>query len=260
MSRFVSVNGAYNVCTDNEVSVILSHIESDYVIDVVKNSLKQRFLRIDNIITPPNIVNSWEQFFKQLLLRYTADEDQQNIKNVREQTYKEIIGLICEEFNLQFNDQDIEDYYSPAFYLYDLFISNFGTYLILFYSNYIIKEKNGIYDSMGLIDYKKKKDTSTLYNKKIFKNNKLAVIISNLDYVINNMCAFDISFDMILNTVYQDKYMIKFIQNIVSPRDNFYQNQYVPLLRSDLRPNILSNIRLNIQYQQTMVENIDITC
>ena len=79
------------------------------------------------------------------------------------------------------------------------------------------------------------------------KNIKLAIINANLEYVIDNICAFDMPFEMVLQNVYQDKNIIDFILSIVSPIDDFFKSAYVSALKSENRINILTNIRFEIQ-------------
>lgn len=254
MSGFLADNSTYNITTENQISVILSHFSRDYIFDVIENNIKGRF---DFMQNKPNVIASYEAYFKQLSMQYTADLDIQNINQTREDIYIEIIELLSNKFNISLDLTNIQDYYSVAYYLYSFLISDFKNNLVSFFTNYIIREKNAIYEALNLSEYKKNKDTTTLYNKKIYKNIKLAIINANLELVLKNICAFDIDFNTILNCIYQDKNMVKYIQSIMTPNVDFFKEQYVPFIFSNLNPMLTTAIRINIQ-QQSMIEDIAI--
>ncbi|MCK9198289.1 MAG: hypothetical protein M0P49_01660, partial [Bacilli bacterium] len=113
MSGFIASNIEYNITTETEVAEILSHFNSEYILNVIRDNIlrKQNFYPMN----PPNIVMAYDTNFK--LLQNNYPEKNMDIENVRIETYKEIIEILCQEYQLQFNDID-QDYYSTAFYLY----------------------------------------------------------------------------------------------------------------------------------------------
>lgn len=244
MSGFIADNSTYDILAENQISIILSHFNRDYIFDIIENNIEGRF---DFMQAKPNVIASYETYFKQLVMQYTADLDVQQIEQTREDTYREIIELLSNKFNISIDLTNIQDYYSVAYYLYSFLISDFRNNLVNFFTNYIIKEKNAIYEALNLSEYKKSKDTTTLYNKKVYKNIKLAIINANLEIVLKNICAFDISFDTLLNCIYQDKNMVKYIQSIITPNVDFFKEQYVSCIFSNLNPMITTAIRMNIQ-------------
>lgn len=253
MSGFIASN-TYNICAENEISIILSHFNSEFIFDVIKDNINKRFQYCQLNMT--NIPASFEQHFKQLQATFTGDID--SIEDTRIDTYKQIINILCTESGLQFNEYAVTDYYSAAFYLYNFLVSNFVNNLVSFFANYIIKEKNNLYESLGLVNFKKNKDSSTLYAKRIYKNTKLAIINANLDYVIDNICVFDIPFELLLNTIYQDKNAVKYLSSMVTPLYDFFKTTYVSLVQSGLRCILLTNIRMEIQ-RLSVSEEISIT-
>lgn len=256
MSGFIANNNTYNICTENEISVILSHFNPQYMFDVIRENISQRFRY--NQLGMPNIVASFENYFKQLKVIYTGVEQLKEIEETRINTYMEIISILSNEFNFTFNQEEIQDYYSAAYYLYSFLVSDFSFNLVSFFSNFIIRERNSIYESFRLNDLKKNKDNSTIYNKKIYKNPKLAIINANLDYVIDNVCVLDISLYDILNNIYNDKNICKFLDTSIMMNQDFFKTVYVPIVQSDLlKPMILTDIRLNIQ-SQSISEDINI--
>lgn len=249
MSGFIAANNIYNITTENEISVLLSHFDSQYIMDVIKHNIQNKFTQYQVLGGMPNIIGGYETYFKQNLLDiFTSQEDQERILITREETYKEIINILCTEHYMQFNNNtENTDYYSIAFYLYSFLVSDFTNNVINFFTNFIIKEKNTLYDSLQLNTLKRSKDSTTIYNKKLYKNSKLAIINANLDYVLDNICGYDISLSNILSYIYKDVNMIKFIETSILPIHDFYKNFYVPLLKGTLRPIILTEIRLRIQ-------------
>lgn len=257
MSQFISNFLTYNINTEGEIARILSHFDSEYIFDIIRDNLNQRSNY--TAISAPNIVSSFEQNFKLIKDQYQTDIDQ--IERVRVQTYKEIIDIICKEYNLQFNETDDNlDYYSAAYYLYDFLVANFSNYLVFFFANYIFRERNSIYEAFGLADLKKNKDNSTVYGKKIYKDIKFAMITANVDFIIDNICNYDISLYTILETVYPDKNIINYINYLISPIDDFYRNHYVRILNGDEKSIYLSNIKIKLHeilmpYTQAIINN-----
>ena len=150
--------------TENELAIVLSHYESDYVYDIVKSQI-QSTANSSFIALPPNVVGAWEQNFKAIMDQYGA-EGSTKIQEVRQETYREIIDIICESYGLNFTISDV-DMYSAAYALYDFFVCNFSNHMVDTFSNYIYREKNNLYDAMGLADLKKNKDSGTIYGKKV---------------------------------------------------------------------------------------------
>jgi len=235
---------SYNIGLEGEVSDILSHFNSDFIFDIIKDNINSRCGFFTT--TMVNIPASFEARFKQA--KATFPENSVQIEAVRLETYNQIL----------INGNNITDPYSAAYYLYDFLVSNFSNNLVTFFSNYIVKEKNSLYESLHLADYKKNKDSSTIYSKKLYKNSKLAIINANIDYVIANICVFDIPFYNILSMIYQDKNIIKYLNDICVPINDFFRYTYGPLIQGQLRPTLLTNIRLQIQ-SLSIDEDIDIS-
>lgn len=254
MSGFIA-SSSYNITTENEISVILSHFNSQFILDIIRDNINQKYNFYQ--MNMPNIVNSFENYFKQLKMIYDNPTDVNKIEDIRIETYKEILDILGTEYGFEINHELIQDYYSITYYLYDFLVSGFNNTMVNFFTNYIIKEKNTLYEYLQLNELKKNKDISTIYNKKVYKNAKIAIINANLEYVIDSLCGFDIQFSNILNIVYQDKNMIKFIESIVAPRLDFFKLAYVRMLQSPIRPIILTNIRIEIS-RQSMIEDVSI--
>lgn len=232
----------YNITAENELAIVLSHYSSEYVFSVIKNALEKRFSSVP-IIGIPNVVGAWEQNFKAITINYGNSIE---IQKVRNETYQEIIDIICKEFNLNFTVADI-DVFSAAYQLYDLFVCKFiDTLIVDFFAKYIYKERSGIYETMGLSEMKKNKNSSTLYYKRIYKDSKIGIINAYIDSVITNICGMDISLYQMISMAIPSKELAQFYIDIISPNGDFFKESIVPILNSEIRAVIITNIRLKL--------------
>lgn len=245
MNEFTSNSKVYAIATENEISNILSHFNSQYIMDIIHDNLKKRL--VYTMIPNPNIVNSYEANFRSFESEFPFDIE--NIKNVRKETYSEIIDTLCNYYNLHFNDYDEDiDYFTAASFLYDFLVSNFVKGVTIFFCNFIISEKDTLYTQLDLESLKKNKDSSTTYNKKIYQDPKLAIINSNIEIVVNQMASYDINIYNIIDSLYPNNDINNFLKRIISDNGDFYKTVYVELLTNPYsRPEILSNIRLDLQ-------------
>lgn len=240
---FNSNNLIYEFASENELAVVLGHFSQDYITTIVQTNLNNR-LRIYNGKIP-NAVYAIEQDFKATKDNYP--DNIAEIEYVRGTTYNNIISQLISFYDLQYTQLDNVDLYSVTYLLYDLLVSNFSENMITFFVNYIIKEKNYLYTYLNLAEQKKNKDSSTIYSKKIYKNNKVAAIHANLEKVLDNMAGFDISFENILNLIYTDKNTINFILSIIQPKSDFFKKYYTSyLFDPDNRAILLTTIRLRL--------------
>ena len=154
-----------NVNIDNQLAGVLSQFNDDYIIDVIKDSLNNRF-RIYSLPSP-NVVAAFESTFKQLTDGFSSNADA--ICETRNRVYMNIINVICDFYGLTFNDNDETDYYSAAYWLYDFLVSNFTENLKNFYSIFLIKESAPIVSALGLANLRKENDTTLGYSKRLFK-------------------------------------------------------------------------------------------
>lgn len=253
----------FNLTSEKDIAVLLSHFNSSYIFDVINNSISQIRQGMGLLSVPgPNVIAAFEQNFNYLKTAYPLDVD--NTNAVRDQTYKEIIEMLCNAYNLEFDETQVSDYYSAAFYLYDFLVCNFNSYIVSFFSNIIRKEKNQIYEALGMDQFKNSKDISTIYNKKMYieKDNKLAIISSNLSYVIRNMLAFDYNFDFLISMAYGSGMtnITDYIIRIVKPINDFYKIIYGSAINNqDAFPLFITSIRLDIQrnIETNTIENIN---
>ncbi len=246
MSDFISNSNTYNIITETELSEILSHYNSEFVLSVVEEAIKRRFIEYP-YIPIPNVVSAWENNFKLIMNKYAdLPESKTEIPRVRSETYQEIIDFICQHFDLQFtNDQNI-DLYSAANLMYEFFVCSFLPYMTDFFAKYIYNERNSLYENLHLSNFKKNKDSSTIYGKKIYKDIRMAVINANVGYIVEQMESFDID----LSTIFQislPTQVANYMDSLISSNSDFYHNFYVSLLKTDMKSPILSEIILKLR-------------
>ena len=124
--------------------------------------------------------------------------------SIRQDTYLTIINKICSSFNLQYIG-DQPDCYTLAYNLYDLFVSGYSRNIINFFARYIYIHGNEIYHNMGLDKYRKSKDSTTNYMRKVLddsRNIEAAVYIARIKDVIYYISGFDIDFYTFLSFNY----------------------------------------------------------
>lgn len=245
MSLFNSDNSTYNIHVENEAIKVLSNLNEDSIYDIVMNNIRQ--IPNFNLITPvPNTVAMLEQNFKQTIVLYP--ESIQEVFEYKTVIYKKIIQIIQEYYQLEINiPEDANDLYSYAYYLYDFFVNNFKNNVVLFFANYIYKEKNNIYTALELSSKKKQKSSSIGYGKKVYANTKITAINAFIDTVLDNLTIQDITFEDILSNVYSDSNIVQFILSFVGHKTDFYKTYYASLVLSPVsRSSLISNVRLTI--------------
>ena len=258
MSTFnANINSqAFGVATENELAEVLSHYSSEFVFGILDKAMKSRYESVP-LTTMPNVVAAWEQNFKAIIAQY-GEGSTAEVVRVRNDTYMEIINAICREFHLNFTIDDNVDLYSAAFHMYNLFVCGFFDNMTSFFANYIFKERSNIYDSLNLQDYRKNKDSSTIYGKKVFKDIKFAIVNANIDMVISQICATDFKFHFIISTIFgANSDLTKYYLSIISAQDDFFDRAYKSILNSDIRPEVVTNIRFRLQEMASANDQIE---
>ena len=239
-----STNSEFENTHENELAYVLSKFNNDFIYNTVNESLSNK-LRVYSY-EAPNIINAFEQNF--LLAKEEFPNNTNEITLVRNDTYSNIIKLLCDHYQLIINVDDGVDLFKVASSLYSLLVSSFQKSVITFFVNYINKEKVSIYEMLQLYSKKKNKDSSMLYSKKIFKDQVLGIITANLEFVVDSICSgFDITLDTYLRCVYQDDIeTYKLLTNILAPVNDFFRIYIGSTFKSEFRAVLLTAIRLEI--------------
>lgn len=246
-------SNVYNMIAEGEIAQILSKFSTEYIMDVIDSNIRNRF-SYNPALSNPNIINSYEMNFKGMLSSFPNDAD--NIMSIRQDTYLTIINKICSSFNLQYIG-DQPDCYTLAYNLYDLFVSGYSRNIINFFARYIYIHGNEIYHNMGLDKYKKSKDSTTNYMRKVLddsRNIEAAVYIARIKDVIYYISGFDIDFYTFLSFNYP-KEVCDFLYSNIAPMGNIFKDEFCNVLNS---PSILTEIRIAIQnlLMQNMTQNV----
>jgi hypothetical protein len=195
----------------------------------------------------PNFVGSFENNF--ILMQNEYPGDSQNIRIVREEVYRKIIDLLCNRFNLEFNNvDDTIDLYTAAYYLYDFLVCNRNTIMVNFFTAFIINNKDSLYSMLNVEDNKKPKDSSSVYGKRVYTDPKYAVISANIPTIINYISNMDIRLINIFQSVYVDINLVQFMDNAFADKGNFFKEHYCSAITNiEIMPIIITNIRLALQ-------------
>lgn len=246
--QYNSIIGSENI--DDALASILNKFNTEYILDIVKNSLDLKFRLYDGQL--PNIIYGYEQNFQELLNNFENNKD--IIIKKRNELYMDIIQYLCYYYDLELNINTDNDIYESAFVLYKFLVSDFTSNLILLFTNYIIKENEELV-KMFDIDFVKN-NVNYNYSKKIFINNdNIAVIHSQLFSVIYNICNFDISLYNILDLIYGDKLLVEKISSLVIDKSNMFKNHFVNhVLDQKFGPELQTMIKLSLQnvYNNTL--------
>lgn len=235
-------NSDYSIVSNAEAASIINRFSPEMIDDIIDNALNNKFRNYTNQLI--NIVAAIDQ--NQKIAMSALPDFANDIKQSTDETYMNIINKICAAHNLTFIGDDSTDLYSTAYILYDFFISQYNLYIYNFFSTYINREKNTLYENLELAT--KKKETSN-YSKKIYKNDspKLAIIHANLNYVIDNICAYDIDFNTFVDLAcIPDRVKGNFIQRSVVDNGDFFRNYVVTYYRQNYAL-MTSSIRFELQ-------------
>ena len=233
--------------TEKAVGEILSNFNSHFVMDVMQDSLKNKFrpYSIDGI----NYPNMLERDFTATLVANPSFQDQVN--DVRCETYLEIIRMICDHYNLQFLEERVdhnpEQLYTVASILYDVFVSSFTSRMVHFYVQFIIRNLDYIYNQLHITDESKKKDIGS-YSKRMYVDPKLVAVHSYMDQVLNIITAVDIPLPTLLGYLCADINTSAFLSTILVDKNDIYKYHYASYVMDPYtRPDMFTVINLNLQ-------------
>ena len=233
----------YNISSENNLTELLAHFDSDFVLNIIEDKISNR---VYVPIQQANIICSFEKNFETMREMFPGDGE--NINSVRTRVYTDVITMLCTGFNLNFMVDESTDLYTLAYYLYEFLVSDSGPIMINFFASFIINNKDSLYNSLNLETTRKSKDSSTIYNKRIFDDPKYVSISANLEKVLNHIITIDISLDNIIQSTYANPKIINLLAESISDKGNYFEQYYCSLLkRPDELPVILTDIRLLLQ-------------
>ena len=250
MLDFVTNDKIYEIQANNQLSCILAQFDSGYIMDTIEDTLDAVINNFDTI-PRPNAVLSFEQVFKELLQVYPSDKE--NIDICRQETYKTIISFISRKFGIMFVEQQDIDLFSIARWMYDFYVAKFSAYLIKFYTEYLVQEKDQIYASMNINAAPNNgiRDVSTIYNSMAFNTNKeLAAIASCLPTILNSISGINIPDSVVYRLVYNEPAMESVIYILECSIQNtipLFQTYNKVLFNEDTYGSVITQIRMELQ-------------
>jgi hypothetical protein len=232
-------SGEYNI------TELLAHFDRNYIFDILNDKLES--ISFSTSIIEPNIVSAFENTFKSMNSQYPGDS--QNIRVIREQAYRDIISILTKRFNLRFNTvDDTIDLYTAAYYLYDFTVCNRNNLMINFFTAFIVNNKDSLSSNFNADDYRKGKDSALAYGKRIYDDQKFAMISANIANVIDYISTLDISLLNIFQSSYRDPNIVAFLDNAFADCGNFFKDFYCSILKKpEEMPIVITNIRLALQ-------------
>lgn len=246
MLDFMINNKVYEIQANNQLSVILSQFDANYIVSIVDDILQRQLNNFD-LIGPPNAVMSCENLFKEYYLTYPTEHD--NIDYNRDQLYREIILRICKWMELEFVEMQDTDIYTLTYYMYDFYVAKLNKYIIMFYDRYLDAEKDYIYTSFYLEDVGgKNKDISSIYSNMAFSNNRsIALIVANLQYVLTHLKEMPVTDEYIYQTIYGDERIVHLLSNNIISKNGIFNLFNKIVFNPYLYPTIVTHIRMQIQ-------------
>lgn len=236
----------YELNNEYNITEIIEHFDSNYIYDIINTQLDT--VNLYSSLPIPNIISSYENTFKSMLDRFPDDDN--NIYTLRRQVYYDIIIILCERFNLQFNEDDENiDYYTAAYYLYDFLVCNKVNYMTNFFTSFIINNKDSIYDILiNNPNINHKDNTQSAYGKILYDDPKYNIITTNIPTILQYIATLDISLYNIFQSIYTNNTIIDFINNCVADKGNFFISFYCNILnQQEYLPILIVNIILSLQ-------------
>lgn len=233
--------------TDAGIGTILSHFSSEYIDHVIDDSLNMKFRPFDGPM--PNMVDILERQF--LSIYNNARDYSEKVSDVRIETYKEIIYKICNFYNLSFigdfDSMTPEEIYGVCRIMYDIFISRFTEYMNNFFVSYIVQNADWIASSLKSDESASHPKESGVYNLKNYIDPKFVLIHANINKVIYDMTAHDITLEMMLQ-YFLDQNSASRLNFLLQDNINIYKNHYASyILDQRYSAGVLTNIKLKLQ-------------
>ena len=241
----MQITQPYEIANEFNITELLEHFDSNYIFDIINDKLDN--MEFYSVLEEPNIIASFEENFKIMNDNYPGDS--QNIQQIRNQVYIDIINILCNRFNLEPNYEDPNvNPYTLAYHLYDFLVCNRNNYMVNFFTSFIINNKDSLSRYLNLDDYKKSKDASASYSKRVYEDNEYGMIAANIPIIINHIATLDITLENIFQSLYTNYEVLDFLTNAIADKSNFFRDHYCAVLsKPDILPIFITNIRLALQ-------------
>ena len=95
-----------------------------------------------------------------------------------------------------------------------------------FFTAFIVNNKNSLCSLLNNEDFRKNKDSSAAYGKRVYEDHKFAIISANMPFVINHIATLDIRLINIFQSTYVDERLVYFLDNAFADKGNFFHDYY----------------------------------
>ena len=217
-----SPNSDYVVISNNEAASIISKFSVEMIEDIIDQALETKLRSYSPRLL--NVVDAMELTYKADMANYPDLANQ--INQERTKLYIYIMSKVLNAHNLGLlvDINSYPDVYSITSIVYDFLIANFNANVVSFFSNYIVKEQDTIYEALSMLE---KKNMTLAKPNKNAKNSKLANIYANLDTVLQNICSWDIDLQAFITYAYMGNVEYsKAIISVLADRGKFF-SQFV---------------------------------
>lgn len=228
---------------DNEISYVLSNFDEDFIYNTIMESIQTKLKYCSvAMFSKPNLIIIYENQFKQLLSDYPQYRNE--ILAKRNETYENILHILCDSYQLRYEDFDSFTIFTSLVYMYDFLVSNFANKAEQFFVQYIYRNKSDLFKTLGLADLKHSKDISTSYSKKVFKDAELAIIAANIVKVLKNIAEQDIPLNIYISNIYGER-IANHLNSVLLPVNDFFHEYIKPILyHPGYNIEFVTNVRL----------------
>lgn len=232
--------------TDAALASILSNFDSEYINDIVSDSINRKFNPFGSDM--PNIVDILDRQFKAVLANSPDYKDE--ITECKIKTYFEILQIICNYYNLSINFDpysiDEIELYGITRSMYEVLVSSFTNTIINFFVSYIMQNVDSIVAYINQ-DPNAKKPKDNQIDPSMFIDSKFILIHANMNYIIYNMASYDIPIDQMFRYIF-DQNTSDRLNNLFSDLGDFYKNHFASyIMDPKSTAGLLTNIKLTLQ-------------
>ena len=206
-----------NYETDNDEVIELPELEAAHR-ELINETIKEQIA--DPFDSNVNYVDEYFNMMEKQLDRAEENPDlRSQIVSDGKKFCQEVLGLLDKKYNLDLNDEELEDMNLEDLQpiccaLYDFFTVHYARNLKKFFIKYIIQNIDTINDAMQSL--KDKNDVVTTSMRGKLTDERAAIIIANLRKVIDYIDDLDLDGLEVLSYYNSDRYDIYIITNAIN--------------------------------------------
>ena len=206
--------------TDRALADILDNFSGDYIQDLINRAFIWKFRPYENRM--PNYAYLFQQQYIGIKSNYVGATPEVIVEDELE-TYRFIIGTICENYNLSVDLTDLpdENTYSLCFLLCQLLLSEFTDKMVQFFTNYITNHLEELVNALP----EDKKNLKSSYSKKVYTDPIQICAYENMALILEMVASLDIPFHDLLVAI-SDPNTADFIDTYVDDIGDIYKYHF----------------------------------